>query len=301
MRTLAEYLPEHPFFAGLDPAAMDLVVGCAQNVHFSPGEVLFRTGEPANTFYVIRHGRVALDIHDPRRGTLVIASLGEGEVVGWSWLIPPYQWMFDARAVDTGQRRGPRRRVPARQVRPGPGARLRPDAAGLARDVRAAAGRPDAAARPVRECLVSVDVTAAAAGHELPVDPMLPRPFRVVETRLDTRDTVTLALEPLDGVPLAHRAGQFTMLHAFGVGEVPISICGDPTRPGPLLHTIRDVGAVTHALVTAAPGTTIGVRGPFGTGWDVADGMGQRRRGRDRRDRPGPPAPGDPGGGVAPR
>jgi NAD(P)H-flavin reductase len=64
------------------------------------------------------------------------------------------------------------------------------------------------------------------------------------------------------------------MLHAFGVGEVPISICGDPTRPGPLLHTIRDVGAVTHALTGAAPGTTVGVRGPFGTGWDVVNGMG---------------------------
>jgi NAD(P)H-flavin reductase len=113
------------------------------------------------------------------------------------------------------------------------------------------------------------------SGHDLARDPMLPRPFQIVGTRLDTRDTVTLALEPVDGVPLAHRAGQFTMLHAFGVGEVPISICGDPTRPGPLMHTIRDVGAVTHALVTATPGTTIGVRGPFGTGWDVADGRGQ--------------------------
>jgi NAD(P)H-flavin reductase len=110
------------------------------------------------------------------------------------------------------------------------------------------------------------------AGH--PVDPMLPRPFRVVRTHLDTRDTVTLALEPHEGPPLAHAAGQFTMLHAFGVGEVPISICGDPTVPGPLLHTIRDVGTVTHALVGAAPGTTVGVRGPFGTGWEVADGMG---------------------------
>jgi NAD(P)H-flavin reductase len=83
-----------------------------------------------------------------------------------------------------------------------------------------------------------------------------------------------LALAPIDGPPLVHRAGQFTMLHAYGVGEVPISISSDPTRPGPLLQTIRDVGGVTHALVTAAPGTTIGVRGPFGTGWDVADGMG---------------------------
>lgn len=105
-------------------------------------------------------------------------------------------------------------------------------------------------------------------------DPMLPRPFRVTGNRLDTRDTVTLSLEPVDGDPLAHAAGQFTMLHALGVGEVPISICGDPTRPGPLMHTIRDVGSVTHALVTAQPGTEVGVRGPFGTGWDVADGRG---------------------------
>ena len=113
------------------------------------------------------------------------------------------------------------------------------------------------------------------AGGSAPPDPMIPRLFEVREVRLDTRDTVTLALEPKDGVPLAHRAGQFTMLHAFGVGEVPISICGDPTQPGPLLHTIRDVGAVTHALVSTAPGTAIGVRGPFGTGWDVTDGIGQ--------------------------
>ena len=62
MRTLAEYLPEHPFFAGLSAEAMDLVVGCAQNVHFAAGETLFRTGAAADTFYVIRHGRVALDV-----------------------------------------------------------------------------------------------------------------------------------------------------------------------------------------------------------------------------------------------
>ena len=105
-------------------------------------------------------------------------------------------------------------------------------------------------------------------------EPMLPRPFRVERMRLDTRDTVTLALEPIEGPPMAFAGGQFTMLHAFGVGEVPISICGDPTAPGPLLHTIRDVGTVTHALVTCAPGTTVGVRGPFGTGWAVADARG---------------------------
>ncbi|MBK9739751.1 MAG: cyclic nucleotide-binding domain-containing protein [Actinobacteria bacterium] len=99
MRTLAEYLPEHPFFAGLDPASMDVVLGCAQNVHFAAGEMLFQTGSPADTFYVIRQGRVALEAHDPRSGTMVVATLSEGEVAGWSWLVPPYRWMFDARAV----------------------------------------------------------------------------------------------------------------------------------------------------------------------------------------------------------
>lgn len=99
MRTLAEYLPEHPFFAGLPPTALELVVGCARNVHFKEGEVLFRTGEPADTFYVIRRGRVALDIHDPQRGGLMIASLDENDVVGWSWLVPPHRWVFDARAL----------------------------------------------------------------------------------------------------------------------------------------------------------------------------------------------------------
>lgn len=100
---------------------------------------------------------------------------------------------------------------------------------------------------------------------------MLPRLFRVVEHRADTRDTVTLVLDPLDGVPLAFAPGQFTMLHSFGFGEVPISISGGPGR---LEHTIRNVGAVTASLVKAEPGTVLGVRGPFGTGWEVAAGLG---------------------------
>ena len=113
----------------------------------------------------------------------------------------------------------------------------------------------------------------ASALHLAP-DPMIPREFEVVQRRADTEDTVTLALEPVAGPPLVFGAGQFTMLHAFGVGEVPISISGDPTRPGPLLHTIRDVGSVTRALVGSTPGTVIGVRGPFGTGWNAADARG---------------------------
>jgi len=114
----------------------------------------------------------------------------------------------------------------------------------------------------------------AAASAAAPDDPMMPRRYRIDHTRQDTRDTFTLELEPVDGPPMAYTAGQFTMLDAFGVGEVPISISGDPARDGPLEHTIRDVGVVTHALITAPTGTVLGVRGPFGTSWDVSGGAG---------------------------
>jgi NAD(P)H-flavin reductase len=120
----------------------------------------------------------------------------------------------------------------------------------------------------------SVTESAAQPAAGAGTDPMRPRPFVVTRTHQDTRDTYTLALEPLEGPPISFAAGQFTMLHAFGVGEAPISISGDPTRPGPLLHTIRNVGSVTASLATAPPGTVVGVRGPFGTGWDVSDGKG---------------------------
>jgi NAD(P)H-flavin reductase len=119
----------------------------------------------------------------------------------------------------------------------------------------------------------SITGTITVAGYA-PAPVMVPRPFRVVRKRRDTADTVTLALTPLDGVPLTFAAGQFTMLDAFGVGEVPISISGDPARPELLWHTIRDVGGVTRHLVAARRGDVLGVRGPFGTGWQPLDGAG---------------------------
>jgi NAD(P)H-flavin reductase len=98
---------------------------------------------------------------------------------------------------------------------------------------------------------------------------MVPRPHRVVRRRKELSDTVTLLLEPLDGELAAFTPGQFNMLYAFGIGEAAISISGTP-----LLHTIRAVGATSRALCTARPGTVIGVRGPFGTGWDVESAEG---------------------------
>ncbi|HET7735376.1 MAG TPA: FAD/NAD(P)-binding protein [Nocardioidaceae bacterium] len=103
---------------------------------------------------------------------------------------------------------------------------------------------------------------------------MLPRRYRVASTRRETRDTHTLELTSFDGQGLAFAPGQFTMLLAFGVGEVPVSISGDPASPEVLTHTIRDVGSVSHALATAPVGAVVGVRGPFGTGWQAERGRG---------------------------
>jgi NAD(P)H-flavin reductase len=107
-------------------------------------------------------------------------------------------------------------------------------------------------------------------------DPMTPAPFRVRHVARETGDTFTLALEPEAGecvFPFA--PGQFNMLYVFGVGEVPISISGDPTRPEALVHTIRAVGAVTRALQRLEKGDLVGVRGPFGTSWPVERAHGQ--------------------------
>ncbi len=99
MQTLEPILAELPLFQGMKPNHLALIAGCAANVRFSAGEVIGRAGEPADQFWVIREGRIALEIHAPGRGTVTIHSIGDNEVLGWSWLLPPHQWHFDARAL----------------------------------------------------------------------------------------------------------------------------------------------------------------------------------------------------------
>jgi len=101
-----------------------------------------------------------------------------------------------------------------------------------------------------------------------------PAPWLVTATRRESADTVTLELEPPAGEVFAFRPGQFNMLGAFGTGEVPISISGDPAAGGPVLHTIRDVGMATHALCALEPGDRVGVRGPYGTWWPLEEAEG---------------------------
>jgi NAD(P)H-flavin reductase len=108
-----------------------------------------------------------------------------------------------------------------------------------------------------------------------PPEAMLPRSFRVTSLHAETEDTVTLALEPEDGNPLSFHPGQFTMFYIFGIGEVPISISGDPHHPERLVHTVRSVGAVTEAIVGLSVGDGVGIRGPYGVGWPVGEADGK--------------------------
>jgi len=100
METLEQILAESPFLHGLQKHHLELITGCASNVRFDGGQYLFHEGEEAEKFFLIRHGRVAIEVFAPDRGALAIQTLEPGDILGWSWLVPPYQWRFDAKATE---------------------------------------------------------------------------------------------------------------------------------------------------------------------------------------------------------
>ena len=100
METLRRILEQHPFFKGLAPEHLDLLVGCASNVRFEAGSYIFRQGEEANQFYLLRQGRVAVEVFAPQCPPIVVETLEADDILGWSWLVAPYYWRFDARAVE---------------------------------------------------------------------------------------------------------------------------------------------------------------------------------------------------------
>lgn len=101
MQSLARIVRDLPFFAGLDEGSCELLTGCVRNMRFAPGDHLFREGQPADEMYLLRAGRVALEVTAPGRGAVTFQTLGEGELVGLSWLVPPWRWTYDARALET--------------------------------------------------------------------------------------------------------------------------------------------------------------------------------------------------------
>jgi CRP/FNR family cyclic AMP-dependent transcriptional regulator len=102
MKGISELLAEIGPFDSLGPEHRDLIAGCGSNRSLEEGGYLFHEGEPADTFYVVRHGRVSLEIFVPARGPVTVETIGPGEVIGWSWLFEPYRWHMDARVVEHG-------------------------------------------------------------------------------------------------------------------------------------------------------------------------------------------------------
>ncbi len=98
IHTLEPILREHPFFHGMEDRHIQLIAGCSMNVRFEAGQVLFHEGDPADHFYLVREGLVSVQVMIPHDGLTTVQTVGAGEVLGWSWLFPPYRWHFDARA-----------------------------------------------------------------------------------------------------------------------------------------------------------------------------------------------------------
>ena len=100
IHSIEDTLATLPTFEGLSPEQLATIAGCGENCGFEAGEHLAREGAAAETFFVVRHGHVALELPGAPRGPLLISTLGDGAVAGWSWLLPPYRWAFDVRATE---------------------------------------------------------------------------------------------------------------------------------------------------------------------------------------------------------
>jgi NAD(P)H-flavin reductase len=115
---------------------------------------------------------------------------------------------------------------------------------------------------------------SAAVADAARADPLVAALYRVTRTQRELADTVTLELAPLAGPCATFAPGQFNMLYAFGVGEIAISVSGNPSDTARLIHTIREVGAVSRAIAGLGVGDVLGVRGPYGVGWPVEEAEG---------------------------
>lgn len=100
MKSIFELLKEHPFFYGVNEAYLNLIAGCGRNVVFSPDSYIARENDQADTFYLIKKGKVGIETFIPQKKPLILQTLNEGDILGWSWLFPPYKWTFDIRSID---------------------------------------------------------------------------------------------------------------------------------------------------------------------------------------------------------
>lgn len=98
MKTLADLLKEHPFFEGIATQDIEFIAGCGQNTVFEPNTIIAAEGDKADTFYLIRQGQVNINTSIPNKDKQTLQTLTDGDILGWSWLFPPYLWIFEAQA-----------------------------------------------------------------------------------------------------------------------------------------------------------------------------------------------------------
>ncbi|MFI4937657.1 MAG: cyclic nucleotide-binding domain-containing protein [Candidatus Berkiellales bacterium] len=101
MKKIHEIIKEHPFFKGFTDNELLFISGCGQNKVFKANEIIAQENTPANEFYLLREGKVAVCANIPHHQDKIIQTISEGEILGWSWLFPPYQWTFELRALET--------------------------------------------------------------------------------------------------------------------------------------------------------------------------------------------------------
>ncbi len=101
IKTISEILAEHEFFADLKPEYVELISGCGENVRYDRGHFLFNEEGAAEHFYLLNRGQVAIEISAGNQGPITLQHLGAGDILGWSWLMPPYKWQFGALALET--------------------------------------------------------------------------------------------------------------------------------------------------------------------------------------------------------
>lgn len=100
MKTIADQLKTHPFFQAFNASTIEQLGGCGRHIQFEPDEQIAKAETPADAFYIVQSGHVAIEIMHPSRGPMMLQTLGSDDILGWSWLFPPYQWTYDIRAIE---------------------------------------------------------------------------------------------------------------------------------------------------------------------------------------------------------
>ena len=257
---------EHRFFAGLDEDTIKLIAGCARNVRFDAGEYLFREDDPADEFYLIRHGRVALDVVAPGRAAITIQTVGRGR--GRRRLLAasrPIAGCHDARAVELVRAIG----IDAKCLRQKCEADHDLGYDMMMRFVPLLVDRLQATRLQLLDVYGRAWLSRAAA-HRRRSDAADRRARSRV--RREGADIWTLEIEP-GSADFPSRPASSTCSTPSASAKWRSRSAATPPTPATLLHTIRAVGTVSGALTRLKPGDSFGLRGPFGVGWPVEEAL----------------------------